>query len=332
MRIKKKKVILKINGKSARFNLSKHQISFLKDKFNVNDIEELDDSIIKLLKSKLMVLTDTRQKKKKKYKIWDIVTCVILASFSSVESWYEINDFIVLHYDWLKVFLKMSGGIPTRQTIERIMSLIDNRELESILTNFFITITSLNSNEKDIINLDGRVDKSSARNKTFYNDKANPLNSLNAYSNNYGICLASEMIDEKTNEIPTVKEILKRFSIKDVIVTWDALNTQTENVKEVISMNGDYVVPIKGNQGNFFEDLKLYFDDKKLETIIAGNTKSAYLKINEKSHSSIITYEYFQTNDVSWYFDKDKWAGLKTIGLVKKTIERDKESTTELRY
>ena len=99
----------------------------------------------------------------------------------------------------------MSGGIPTRQTIERIMSLIDNRELESILTNFFITITSLNSNEKDIINLDGRVDKSSARNKTFYNDKANPLNSLNAYSNNYGICLASEMIDEKTNEIPTVK-------------------------------------------------------------------------------------------------------------------------------
>ena len=332
MRIKKKKVILKINGKSARFNLSKHQISFLKDKFNVNDIEELDDSIIKLLKSKLMVLTDTRQKKKKKYKIWDIVTCVILASFSSVESWYEINDFIVLHYDWLKVFLKMSGGIPTRQTIERIMSLIDNRELESILTNFFITITSLNSNEKDIINLDGRIDKSSARNKTFYNDKANPLNSLNAYSNNYGICLASEMIDEKTNEIPTVKEILKRFSIKDVIVTWDALNTQTENVKEVISMNGDYVVPIKGNQGNFFEDLKLYFDDKKLETIIAGNTKSAYLKINEKSHSSIITYEYFQTNDVSWYFDKDKWAGLKTIGLVKKTIERDKESTTELRY
>ena len=97
MRIKKKKVILKINGKSARFNLSKHQISFLKDKFNVDNIEELDDNIIELLKSKLMILTDTRQKKKKKYKIWDIVTCVILASFSSVESWYEINDFIVLY-------------------------------------------------------------------------------------------------------------------------------------------------------------------------------------------------------------------------------------------
>lgn len=332
MKIKKKKVILKINGKNARFNLSKHQISFLKDKFNVNDIEELDDSIIKLLKSQLMLLTDNRQKNKKKYKIWDIVICVILASFSNVESWYEINDFIVLHYDWLKNFLKMSGGIPTRQTIERVISLIDSKELENILTHFFITITSFNTNEKDIINLDGRIDKSSARNKTFYSDKSNPLNSLNAYSNNYGICLASEMIDEKTNEIPTVKEILKRFSIKDVIVTWDALNTQTENVKEVISKKGDYVVPIKGNQGNFFEDLKLYFDEKKLETIIAGNTKSSYLKMNEKNHSSIITYEYFQTNDVSWYFDKDKWVGLKTIGLVKKTIIKDKETIVEFRY
>lgn len=90
--------------------------------------------------------------------------------------------------------------------------------------------------------------------------------------------------------------------------------------------------PIKGNHGNFFEDLKLYFDDKKLETIIAGNTKSDYLKINEKSHSSIITYEYFQTNDVSWYFDKNNWEGLKTFGLVKKTIIKEKKTIIELRY
>lgn len=99
----------------------------------------------------------------------------------------------------------MSGGIPTKQTIERVMSLIDSKELENILTSFFLDITSFNSN-------------------------------------NYGICLASEMIDDKTNEIPIIKEILKRFSVKDIIITWDALNTQKENVKEVMSKNGDYVV------------------------------------------------------------------------------------------
>ncbi len=331
MKIKKKKIVLSINGKKARFNLPKHQIKFLKEKFDVNDIEELDDTILKLLKSKLMSITDDRQKNKKVYKIWDIVMCVILASFSSIESWYEIHDFITLHYKWLKKFLKMSGGIPTRQTIERVMSLIHPKELETILTSFFIDITSFH-NTKDIINIDGRVDKGSARNKTFYNEKSNPLNSLNAYSNNYGICLASEMIDEKTNEIPAVLDILKRFSIKDVIITWDALNTQVKNVEAVIAGKGDYVVPIKGNQANFFEDLKLYFDEKKLEMIIAGNTKSSYLKEIEKSHNSIITYEYFQTNDVDWYFDKDKWCGLKSIGCVKKTIVKENTTTIEFRY
>ena len=152
------------------------------------------------------------------------------------------------------------------------------------------------------------------------------------YSNKYDICLASEEIDDKTNEIPTIKEILVRTNIHNCIITWDALNTQTENVKAVIDGKGDYVVPIKGNQGNFYNDLIEYFDEKKQEEIIAGNTKSSYLKYNEKSHSSIIVYEYFQTSDVDWYFDKDKWTGLKSIGMVKKTITKNNVTTVEYRY
>ena len=79
-------------------------------------------------------------------------------------------------------------------------------------------------------------------------------------------------IDDKTNEIPTIKEILVRTNIHNCIITWDALNTQTENVKAVIDGKGDYVVPIKGNQGNFYNDLIEYFDERTQEKIIAGNT------------------------------------------------------------
>src|SRR5699024_6488165 len=99
-----------------------------------------------------------------------------------------------------------------------------------------------------------------------------PLNVLNAYSNKYGICLASEQIDDKTNEITAIPDILKRFNVKGNVITWDALNTQTDNVEAVVSLKGDYVVPIKGNQGNFYNDLILYFDEKKLEMIKAGQT------------------------------------------------------------
>ena len=152
------------------------------------------------------------------------------------------------------------------------------------------------------------------------------------YSNKYGICLASEQIDEKTNEIPTIPTILERTNINGCIITWDALNTQTKNVEAVIDKHGDYVVPIKGNQGNFCDDLINFFDEKTLETIKAGRLNASYLHQNEKTHSCYIEYEYFQTNDVTWYFKKEDWKGLKSIGMVRKTITKNNKTTIENRY
>ena len=53
----------------------------------------------------------------------------------------------------------------------------------------------------------------------------------------------------------------------------------------------------------------------------------------EKSHSEIITYEYYQTENVKWYAEYKEWKGIKSIGLVKKTIEKsDGTKVEEKRY
>lgn len=49
------------------------------------------------------------------------------------------------------------------------------------------------------------------------------------------------------------------MNLKGIIATWNALNTQPKNVKAVINSGGDYIIPIKRNQENFYNDLKLYF-------------------------------------------------------------------------
>ena len=315
-----------------RFNLEKRQINFILKKLGIKDVLEIDTAILKRLKERLKSLKDTRQQGKIHYKIWDVVICVIISNFAEVYDWDDINIFVKEHYKWFRSFLQMTGGIPTGQTYENILAIIDHKELENILVEFYQDLLLTVDKGRDLINIDGRTSNGSSRKKTSYSEKTKPLNVLNMYSNKYGICLASEKIDDKTNEIPTIKEILTRVNIRNCIITWDALNTQIENVKAVIDGKGDYVVPIKGNQGNFYNDLIEYFDEKKQEEIIAGNTKSSYLKYNEKSHSSIIVYEYFQTNDVNWYFDKDKWVGLKSIGMVKKTITKNDVTTVEYRY
>lgn len=312
-------------------NLDKEQISRLKKMLGISKIEEIPTAVLKELKESLKNLSDSRQKWKTSYKIWDIAMYVILANFSNVYDWEDIHDYIENHYDWLRNFLLMTGGIPSTDTIKNVFSIISSKELENILVAFYKSCIH-STNKQELVNIDGRVDCGSARKETDNSEKIKPLNVLNAYSNKYGICIASEMIEDKTNEIPTIPTILERFNLKDVIITWDALNTQTKNVKKVIELGGDYVVPVKENQGNLYKDLELYFKDLKLEQIAVGNSDSTYIKQIEKSHSSLIIYEYYQTSDVSWYFDADKWERMASIGLVKKTIEKNGKQVIEKRY
>ena len=314
-----------------RFELSIREVNYIKKQLGITKIEDVDKAAMKNLKERLKTLTDSRIKKKTKFKIWDIIICTILAVLFNANDWEDVHDFVENHYKWLREFLLMTGGIPCTKTYERVFAIIDSKELEAIFTEFLLTI-SLSSTDNDIINLDGRVNRGSSRNETGYNDKAKPLNVLNAYSNKYGICLASEQIDDKTNEITAIPDILKRFNVKGNVITWDALNTQTDNVEAVVSLKGEYVVPIKGNQGNFYNDLILYFDEKKLEMIKAGQTRTAYLDYKEKRGENLIHYEYYQTEDVKWYFDRKKWKKLNSIGLVKKTIETSQETKVEYRY
>ena len=140
------------------------------------------------------------------------------------------------------------------------------------------------------------------------------------------------MIEEKTNEITAIPKIIERLNLKGVVCTWDALNTQKENVKAVVEKGGDYVVALKGNQGNFYTDVQDYFDENKL-LIISSGYEGSYSLTREKSHSRIITYEYYQTEKVNWYYEKDKWKKLRSIGMVRKTIEKNNgEKVTEKRY
>ena len=314
-----------------RFELSIREINYIKKQLGITKIEDVDKAAMKRLKEKLKTLTDSRIQKKTKFKIWDIIICTILAVLFNANDWEDIHDFVETHYKWLREFLLTTGGIPCTKTYERVFAIIDSKELESIFTEFLLTF-SISSTDNDIINLDGRVNRGSFRNETSYNEKVKPLNVLNAYSNKYGICLASEQIDDKTNEITAIPELLKRFHVKGNVITWDALNTQALNVEAVVNLKGDYVVPIKGNQNNFYNDLILYFDEKKLEMIKAGQTGTAYLDYKEKRGENLIHYEYYQTEDVKWYFDRKKWKKLNSIGLVKKTIETSQETKVEYRY
>ncbi len=105
------------------------------------------------------------------------------------------------------------------------------------------------------MNIDDKTDNGSSRNENDLREKVKALNVLNVHSNNLVLCVASEMIQDKTNEISTIPKILDKINVKGDIITWNALNIQKSNVEVVTKLKRNHVVPIKQNQGTFYNDL-----------------------------------------------------------------------------
>jgi predicted transposase YbfD/YdcC len=186
-----------------------------------------------------------------------------------------------------------------------------------------------NSDTLDIIAIDGKTSRGSKRNKTD-REAVKAMHTVSAFSTENGMCLSQISVEEKRNEIPAVQDLIDMTDIKDCVLTWDALNTQKNTVAAVIRKKGDYVGALKGNQHHFYEDVKRYFDS---ESAALMKTAGRYTKTVDKEQSAIVTREYFLTDDIDWLSSKKDWSGLKSIGYVRKTIEKNNGKTsTEGRY
>jgi predicted transposase YbfD/YdcC len=83
---------------------------------------------------------------------------------------------------------------------------------------------------------------------------------VSAWAEKNRLVLGPVRVDEKSNEITAIPELLKVLEISGCIVTLDAMGCQTEIAKAICDRQADYVLAVKGNQSNLLEDVKQYFD------------------------------------------------------------------------
>lgn len=173
---------------------------------------------------------------------------------------------------------------------------------------------------KKIIAIDG---------KTMCGNRQNgskPNHIVTAWNGEDGYSLGQQKTDEKSNEIKAIPKLLEKINIKNTVVTIDAMGTQTAIAEKIKIKKGDYVLAVKDNQKILFKEISLYFkDEEHLKKIIS---KGNYLRTSEKNHGSADVREYYQTNSINWLSNKEKWKGIKSIGMVIRTHN----GVTERRY
>lgn len=264
--------------------------------------------------------SDTRMQGKVKHLMSDIIMISFLAILARCDGWDEISMFANSKEKWLKNFLELPNGIPSHDTMQRVISMLNPETLYSSCIKFLIEkIDELTKKDKerDVLSMDGKVSTGSGRNKE-NTEEIKALNTMSIYSHNYGVSLVQDYIEEKSNEIPMGPELIKKLDLTNCILTADALNTQKETAKAIKEAHGDYVLALKNNQKTFYKDVKDYLDD---EDILKEISKDNYYETTEKSHSKIITRKYYMTSDIKWLYNHEKWEKLKSIGVERKIIE-----------
>lgn len=302
--------------------------------------EDFSNSELEKFRDRLEGFDDARHHSYIRYRVSDIIVMVFLALLSGADDWKKIELFIKNKEAWLTDLLGLQYGIPSHDTVQSVISMLDSQMLFHACLQFLIEKIDAYSEmarhddpfkkpDTAIVAFDGKTSRGSAQTDTG-NGKIRPLHTLNAVSSDYGFCIGQVFVAEKTNEITAVEDLLELLDVSGVVVTWDALNTQKKNAKAVIDKGGDYVVALKGNHANLMEEVVGYF---AAETYWKHNPLVETHKTLEKEHNAVITREYILSKEVDWIYDKKSWEGLKAIGCVRKTIVPLKgEETTELRY
>lgn len=274
------------------------------------------------------ILEDPRKSKGKLHKLNDIIIMCIFAILSNCKDATEIAYFLELRKDYFTKLLDLKFGTPSHDTISWVFRIINPNEFMNIFINWVKEIINVKSNSKHkIIPIDGKAIKSAT-------DKVNNGNIpyiVSAFSQEFGLSIGQVKVDDKSNEITAIPDLLDLIDIEDCIITIDAIGTQKTIVNKIVNeKNAHYCLSVKSNHKSLFYDIDEYFKfalNDKYEL-----SKLSFYSSSNKDHGRIEKRECYVCNDVSFINDKNIWANLKSIILVRNYREEYGDLSIDDRY
>ncbi|MDR3584252.1 MAG: ISAs1 family transposase [Desulfosporosinus sp.] len=268
-------------------------------------------------------LVDPRNHDDILHKLIDIIAITILAMMCGANGWNEIELFGKSKESWLRTFLELPNGIPSHDTFNRVFSRLDPKEFHQCFMEWVSLLYEKVSRE--IVALDGKTVRRSKG--TSKNQK--PIHVVSAWANTNKLVLGQLNVNEKSNEITAIPELLKMLDINGCIITIDAMGTQTEIAKTIIESGTDYVLALKENQNTLHDDVELYFNEEVLKKGKKELVKEDIYHITlEKDHGRIEKREYYMVKDVSWLEQLNRWPNLSAIGMA--VFERQEQDKTSV--
>ncbi len=273
----------------------------------------------------LSSVPDCRLDRTKAHSLCSILLGTLIAVICDCDSYVEVADFIESQFDWLSQYVDMPNGPPSHDTISRVFRLLKPVTLSEA---FSECLDLMHVKLKDkVVAIDGKCLRGSF--DAFTGQSA--MYMVSAWAVERGLVLGQIKVDEKSNEITAIPQLLELIDLTGAVVTIDAMGCQRKIAQAIVDKGADYVLAVKGNQPEL-KDAVTYALDKALDTPGTGESQRA--KYFNKDHGRLEERRYLclDADTISWAELGSKWAGLNSLVVVECQSTKDGKTTTERRY
>ena len=270
------------------------------------------------------VLEDSWDERGKKYKLIDILIMTIYGLLCGLKDFTNIADFMKLKEDYFTKLLNLENGTPSHDCLSDLYASIDPKQFMKIFIEWTKDILEKKTGKK--ISIDGKAIKSAT-------DKINNGNIpyiVSAFIGEIGLSMGEVKVDDKSNEITAIPELLDLLDIEGATITIDAIGTQEDIVNKIVNKGGHYVLPVKDNQRILKKEIKSQFDSYNN---LLGNPEVFHKSTVDKDHGRIEEREYYLTYNTSKITDKEKWKTVNAVAYMRVTrTEQDETTITDNYY
>lgn len=271
------------------------------------------------------ILEDPRDIRGKRHELINILIMTIYGILCGYTDFTNLADFLKVHEDYFIYLLNLKYGTPSHDTLSNVFSLIDSKKFMELFIEWIKQIINDNGIH---LSIDGKAIKSAR-------DKINGGNTpyiVSAFLSDIGISIGQVKVDDKSNEITAIPELIELLDIEGKIITIDAIGTQEDICNLITSKDkkGDYILKVKDNQRDLKDDIKTYFDlGLKHDDTSIAIWETDY----EKNHGRIEKRIYYLSYDIGCISNRNKWKSVHAIGRIDvHRIEDNKEKITKHHY
>lgn len=200
-------------------------------------------------------LPDPRTDKSRiRHQLLDMVVIAICAVICGADSWVSVESFGRAKSKWLSRLLKLPNGIPSHDTFSRVFGLIDSVAFERCFINWIKQVIQVTDGQ--VVAVDGKHLRRSYDTAT----DQGALRLVSAWASSQSVTLGQLKVPDDSNEIPAIPQLLELLRLSGCIVTTDAMGCHPQIAQQIVDGDADYVLALKANQGQLYEDVKLLFD------------------------------------------------------------------------